>query len=407
MATGPLPAEPRSAEDSGRHGRTKAAALAILRRLRRWLGGGVGIVLLVLAIAWMSGALRFKTAPGAVPLAETSAQGRSLVQVQLLSEPETVQTTGTIQPRYLTNVESRVMATILAVPVHPGERVQEGQTLVLLDDREIEARVRDAKAALIAAEVQANVRRDEYLRYKGLYDTRAVAKQEFDKIEGAYRVAEQQVQQAKQQVAQAEVNRSYTRITAHETAIVLNRYADPGDLAAPGKPLLALHDPKDLEVHASVRENLSSKIQPGVKLAVEVDAVSLRTEVTVREIVPQARTAARSVPVKLTLPQDVIARLYAGMFARLWIPLGQQERPVVRADALQIVGQLDFVEVVNVRGMLERRFVRTGRRYGGNVEILAGLNPGETVALPLRTAASGSPPAVLSEDGKPKSPRRP
>jgi len=373
----------------------------------RWGSVLAGIALLVLVIAWMSGTFHRRIPPGTVPLAEMLARGRQVVPVELVPEPETVQATGTVQPRYLTNVESQVVATILAVPVNPGDRVREGQLLVTLDDREIAARLGDAQAALAAANVELGVRRNEYARYKQMYDGKAVTKEQYESMEGAYRVAEQQVRQAEQQVAQAEVNRTYTRIAAQRAGTVLNRYADPGDLAAPGKPLLALHDPKDLELHASVREQLARDIRPGQQLAVEVDAIALRTVGTVREIVPQAQVASRSVLVKVTLPPEAIARLYAGMFGRLWIPLGSADRIVVPADAVQHVGQLDFVDVVNTRGSLERRFVRTGRRYGADVEILAGLNAGESVALPAASTAPGPAQPRRGAHEHPQNPRRP
>ena len=168
----------------------------------------------------------------------------------------------------------------------------------------------------------------------------------------------------------------------------MNRFVDPGDLAAPGKILLSLHNPNDLELHASVREDQVGDVRVGMELPVRVDAVSLAAPGKVREIVPQAQVASRSVLVKVSLPREQTARLYVGMFGTLLLPVGSAERIVVPVDVVLQIGQLDFVEVVNSRGMLERRYVRIGRRYDRRVEILSGLDAGESVARPAASPSS-------------------
>jgi len=101
----------------------------------------------------------------------------------------------------------------------------------------------------------------------------------------------------------------------------------------------------------------------------------------VREIVPQAQQASRSVLVKVTLPPEAVNVVYIGMFGRLSIPTGRISRIVVPAAAVQYVGQQELVDVVGADGTLERRFVRTGRRVGEKIEILSGLAVGEKVAI--------------------------
>ncbi len=183
---------------------------------------------------------------------------------------------------------------------------------------------------------------------------------------------------------------------------MLNRFVDPGDLAAPGKTLLSLHNPNDLELHANVREDQAHDVQPGMDLPVRVDAVSLATTGKVREIVPQAQVASRSVLVKVSIPPEQTARLYAGMFGRLMLPVGSAKRIMVPRGIVIHVGQLDFVDVVDPHGMLERRFVRVGAHHGQRIEILSGLNPGEKVARPAGNVSSGdqssSVPPPASED---------
>jgi len=106
----------------------------------------------------------------------------------------------------------------------------------------------------------------------------------------------------------------------------------------------------------------------------------------VSEIVPEAETASRTFSVKVTgpCPPDV----YTGMFGRLLIPLDEQEVLVVPKSAVRRVGQLELVDVVT-DGRRLRRAVKTGRNYGEDVEILAGLHEGESVVV-----GGGSAPAA-------------
>ena len=169
--------------------RVPPIAVAALRRLVWWLPPLAGIVVLALVIAWMSGVFHAKVQPGTIPLSGSSAAGRELVEVASLPEQETVEATGTIQPRYLINVESQILAVILEVAVHPGDRVEQGQLLLHLDDRETRTRLRDAEAALVAATAELTVRQNDYDRYRLLYADKAVTKEQYDQINGAYEVA--------------------------------------------------------------------------------------------------------------------------------------------------------------------------------------------------------------------------
>lgn len=355
---------------------------SIWRLLRRLLVALIGLAALVLTIAWMSGWFHAKVPPGEIAGEKPNLAGRTWVQAKMVQTTENVDAVGTVSPRRKTIVASQILATISRIMVHAGEPVRKNQLLVTLDDRELQAQLREAEAAIAASQADLVTREHDFQRYKIMYEEKTVAKEDYDKFKGAYEVAQAQLHRAQEQVNRIKVMLSYTQIHAPVSGVVTNRFADPGDLAAPGKPLLALHDPNDLELHASVRETLIRTVHPGMALPVHIDAVGLDLEGRVREIVPQAQEASRAVVVKITLPTDKTNRLYVGMFGRVALPIGHAERVVVPVAAVQYVGQLELIEVAGPNGAIERRFIRTGRRFGDNVEILSGLAGGEKIALP-------------------------
>ena len=88
--------------------------------------------------------------------------------------------------------------------------------------------------------------------------------------------------------------------------------------------------------------------------------------------------------------------LYEGMFGRLLIPAGQRRHLCLATDAIQQIGQLEFVNVVRPDQTLERRLIKTGRLgMPGRVEVLSGLSAGETVVLQPRGGSEFEPGARL------------
>lgn len=355
-----------------------------IRRLLRLAGRSLlivgGLVVLVGVVGWMEGFFAEKIEPGVEAAEERSAGALPTVEVESLATTQTADAVGTVQPRQKTEIAARLLSTIQEVRVEPGAAVKKGDVLVTLDDREIQAQLREIEAARLGVESDLALRQRELQRYKQMLADKAVSKEDFDRIEGMYLVTQSQLKRTDEQIARMRVMLSYAEITAPRDGIIADRFADPGDLAAPGKPLLTLHSPNELELHASVREGLTSDVQPGQTLAVHIDSLNLNVEGTVREIVPQAEAASRSVLVKVSLPVDADDGLYLGMFGRLEIPIGETQRVVVPADAVQRVGQLEVVDIVQ-DGKLKRRFVRTGQQFGDRVEILSGVEVGETVAV--------------------------
>jgi membrane fusion protein (multidrug efflux system) len=369
-------------------------ATATRPETRRWwpavrsvVSATLAVAGLVAFLAWMGGAFREKVQPGEVPVPRESAAGRATAVVQKRSVPDAAVVVGSVQSRRRTEVSAQLLARILDVKVRPGDPVQPKQELVLLDDREALAQQAEAQASVTVAEADLLVRKTDFARAQMEREKGVIGAAEFARFEGAMKVAEAQVKRAKEAVGRLDVQLTYTRILATARGVVGDRFADPGDVAAPGKPLMVVYDPAELELHADVPESLSSEVREGQQLKLQIDAAGLRDATgTVREVVPKAQQATRSVLVKLALPVMVPSAkpLLPGMFGRVSIPTGTVERLFVPRSAVRHTGQLDLVEVVGADGALSRRFVRVGPTVGDDIEVLSGLGAGETVALPAR-----------------------
>lgn len=320
----------------------------------------------------------------------------------------TSEAVGTVQARTDIRVEAQVTGRVLEVRVNPGDSVKKGDALVVLDSRQSESRLEQArqglesarsgmeqaKKSVAAAKAAYDKAKSTYERMKQLRAQQVITEEETEKAETAYlqaqaelsraragqRGAESSVEQARKAVQEAEISLDYTTITAQEDGEVAKRFADPGDLAFPGKELLTLQTGGSLRLEAQVREGLIGRLRIGQSVPVVIAALGPNAEQTgiIREIEPLADPATRSFVVKAELPD--LPGLFPGMFGRLLVPLDPGEAVLVPEDAVRRVGQLETV-LVKTGDDWQRIHVRTGRIIDGKVEILSGLTGGETVAV--------------------------
>jgi RND family efflux transporter MFP subunit len=286
---------------------------------------------------------------------------------------------GTVQAIRESVVSARITAEVRDVLKRPGNRVSSSDVLVILDSRDLQARELQAREELSGAEARFREAELNYNRMKEVLDTGAIARNLFDAAEASYLATRSAMENARQRLEEAQVNLTYATIRAPFDAVVVDRFVEPGDVASPGLPLLKVYDPERMRLEAFVRESMAVKLKPGDAVDVSLEALTLRVQGSVEEIVPQAEAGSRSFLVKVGLPAR--ERLYPGMFGRLLLGAGQSVRVLVPQEALVEVGQLRFVIMADAAG--SRRLVIPGAvTADGNVEILSGLRGGEEILVP-------------------------
>ena len=160
------------------------------------------------------------------------------------------------------------MGYVREVKVQTGDHVREGQLLVTLDARDLDANARRAEAAreevrtsvpeadsaVAAAKANLDLAQTTFNRMKELFQKKSISNQEFDEAsaklkaaQAAYEMArarrtqlDAKLAQAEQEVRATEVTRSYAEISAPFAGIVTAKSVDPGTLAVPGAPLLTI-----------------------------------------------------------------------------------------------------------------------------------------------------------------------
>lgn len=337
------------------------------------LVAGVGVLLVVLA-----GVFKPKVASEFTAFKRAIPAGATVVEVRELKRPRFETAIGTIKPIYETTVSSRLLARVLEVKATAGQHVAEGDVLVRLDDADLRARLEQAEAAIRLADAKREQASTEFERGKKLRQTNVISQGEFDALTAALRTAQAEFDRAGQSVREAKVLLEFATIRAPLAGRVIDKRVDVGDTISPGQPLVTLYDPNRMQMIASVRESLATQLEVGQKLPASLESLGIECEATVSEIVPEAQAASRTFNVKVTGPCP--PGVYSGMFGRLHLPLEDETIVVVAAGAIRRVGQLAMVDVVEGDAAV-RRVVQLGRTLDADVEVLAGLRPGERVLL--------------------------
>lgn len=265
------------------------------------------------------------------------------------------------------------------LPFDVGDVVEEGTVVVRFTAVEQQSGQRQAQAALEAAranaaEASATFRRIEDVHARGL-----VARSEFDRAKAAHDAAQAQLAAARAGLRSADEQVGYTAIRAPYRGVVTARHVEPGETVVPGQPLLSGMSLDRLRLVVDLPQREAARIQSDTVAVVLVDD-GRRIPASRITVFPQADAASNTVAVRLDLPEGE-AGLMPGMSAKAEFELGQAQVLRIPRAALAVRGEVASVYVVQADGLIALRQVRTGRQRQDEVEILAGLMPGEQVAV--------------------------
>ena len=306
----------------------------------------------------------FDTMP--VPAATVSA-----TKATAESWPSRVSAVGTAQAVKGTQVTTEVDGIVDSIGFESGGSVQAGQILLTLD-RKVD------RAQLQALEAQAKLADIQVKRDRKLLAQKAISESQLDQSTA-------QAQAARADVAAQRARVDLKVIRAPFSGELGIRKVDLGDHLAPGAPIVSLQSLDPIYVNFKLPQQQLAAVHVGQSVDVSVDMDGdrwLKGHLTA--IDPLIDTSTRNFAAQATFenPDHV---LRPGMFVRLEIDLGSSENVIaVPQTAISFNPYGDSVWIIgkdkNGKLTAERRVVKTGRRRGDFVQIVAGLEAGDQVA---------------------------
>jgi HlyD family secretion protein len=291
------------------------------------------------------------------------------------------------------SVVPRAAGRLQEVMVRLGDRVKMGQPVARIEDFEVQEQVKQAEAALEVSE--ATIRqRDADLklaetnveRSRSLFQRQLLPKQTLDDNEARYQsalasldLAKAQHSQSKARLDELRINLGNTIITSPVDGFVARRAADPGAFASQNQPVIDVVDIGRVRLVANIVEKDLTQLQTGNATRVEVDAYPGETFTgRIARVAPVLDPATRTAPIEIEIPNPSY-RLKPGMYARVNILTNtKKDALVLPGDAVVDLGGRRGVFIPQ-NELAVFRVVQVGGEQENRVEILGGINAGDTV----------------------------
>jgi RND family efflux transporter MFP subunit len=366
------------------------------RRKKRLLAAAA-VVILLLTVAM----LVTRTGTPLVEVAEARPGGDPAMATLLNAS-------GYITPRRRATVAAKITARVVDVYVDEGMVVAEGQLLARLDDSDAQRRLQAARAERSAtaaqiASLRVNLvnaerewRRQEELKADGFTSAQALdqARTAADSLRAQVAAVEEQVKTAEARIALAQQDVDNCTVRAPFAGVVVSKDAQRGEMVSPLSAgggftrtgIATIVDMDSIEIEVDVNESYIARVEPGQRVEAVLDAYpDWRIPAKVRTVIPTADRQKATVKVRISF-DNLDPRILPDMGVKVSFLAGEQAagRPAAKAviprNAARTLEGRSVVFLIR-DGRVERRAVSLGTETGGEVEVTAGLAPGDQVVI--------------------------
>lgn len=328
------------------------------------------------------------------PTQPETVRGLVIYTAENTRVPDFITAVGTVRAAETAQISAQTMGNVISVNVREGDAVTRGQILAAIDPLQAQAGLDRAQAALsavqhevAAAQTERSLTESTLKRFETLYQRKSVSPQEYDEVKARYQGALARAEaaqageaQARAAVSQATTTLGYTRLRAPFNGVITERKVDPGVLASPGIPLLAIDAIGRFRLEVTVDEANLRYVHIGESIPVTLDAYpDQRLAGRVTQIVPAADPNTRTFLVKIELPSNAVLR--SGLFGRASFSRGERDSLAIPRTAVVDRGALKAVYVLDNGQVASLRYVTLSDTSTDHVEVLSGLDVNETIVL--------------------------
>lgn len=313
-----------------------------------------------------------------------------------------VELPGTIAPVDTAQINARATGYVVERHVDIGALVKTGDVLAVIESRELEAQVAQARQALAQAESNYELAKATAARSSQLVERGYASRQKYDEDRLTETARSADVDAARAVLAQNEQRRAYLRVVAPFDGVVTQRSVETGDLVSAdmvgSRPLFIVARTSAVRARVYVPQDVASTVQVGDKVEIRVpERLAVVTAGTVTRMASALNAISRTMLIEIDVP-NIDNVLTPGAYVRVEFAL-RRDQPAVLITADSLIYNADGLQVavVAVDGTLDLRKVAVGRDFGTDIEVRDGLLGGETIVR--------NPPSFL-RTGQKIEPRR-
>lgn len=315
---------------------------------------------------------------------QTAAVIVSIANAEANINNKYVTASGKVAASNSANLSTRMMGFVENIHVDVGDKVRKGQLLISINNADLKAKAASAGANVSQATAAFQNAEKDYIRFTNLFKENSASQKELDDMTSRFEMARAQLEAAKQMKNEVLAQFSYVNIRAPFDGVITNKFIEEGNMANPGMTLLAIETPGRYEVMAMVPESEISNIEPDISVDVVIKSLGESIKGKVTEVSTSAKNTGGQFLVKVALDKTD-ANILSGMFATVQFPVQRTNMAkgniLVPKSALISRGQLSGIYTVSQNNTALLRWLRLGRSFGENVEVLSGLSADESYII--------------------------
>lgn len=304
------------------------------------------------------------------------------VQVKTVSEDNSspfLSVSGKIEAAKSANISTRMMGYVDKIYVGVGDKVSDGQLLMSVNNANMSAQLAQVNAGITEAEAAFTNAEKDYNRFSTLFQENSASQKELDDITANYNMAKARLESAKQMRNGVNAQMGYANIRAPFNGVVTNKFISAGDMANPGMALMEVESPGKYQVLAMVPESEILDVKSDIEVTVQIKALNENVKGKVTEVSTSSKNTGGQYLVKVILDKTD-AQILSGMYATVQFPVARKTTTsavMIPIGAIVKNGQLSGIYTVSQSNTALLRWLRLGRTFGDEVEVLSGLSADE------------------------------
>ncbi|MRR36448.1 efflux RND transporter periplasmic adaptor subunit [bacterium] len=292
-----------------------------------------------------------------------------------------IETIGSLNPDEEVVISSEVDGILKDIRVDEGSPAAKGTMLARIDDTDYRLGKENAEASLRQAEANLANLRVEHARKEALLKEELVTKQQFDDISTRLSIAVQDLDRAKVALSLARQRLGKTAISSPIKGVVKEKKVAAGDFVRAGMPLLSIVGMDPLKLSFTVTEKDVGRLKTGQDVTFSVDTFPGREFYgKLTSIYPSLDERTRSLRAE-ALVENPGTELKPGFFAKVRVFTGASRQSVVIPLTSVLYEGTSIRVFLKDKDKAKARFLKLGNKYGDMVEVLDGLQGGESLIV--------------------------